>query len=302
MVPYSESVPEPAYQPYFATDASLYRVAPILRPTLNYGWAAPLGVQLVTGLDSFNYSQYHVYFELLRWNRVARRIAGNWYDIDEASIVRGPVDLQLVIRYDLLDALNVKYLLSPAPLTFPNDQYELVKTFKNQPVFVFYSGMARADMFLYRNKHFLPRAFWARQTIEATNPSEVISLMQSHEMRDKAVVEGVLPEIPSPPDAADAAEVVQAWGGHLSIKTDSRAGGYLVISEVWHPGWRASLDGRPVQLYRTNCALLGAAIPPGAHELVVDFRPLHWRDALLVTGISFIVFAVGLIVWLVRRR
>ncbi len=302
MAPYSESVPETAYHRYLAGDTSLYRVAPIMRPTFNYGWAAPMGLQIVTGLDSFNYSQYHVYFELLRWNRIMRRIAGNWYDIDEENIFQTPDGLQLVIRYDLLDALNVKYILSFVPLTFPKGEYELVETFRSQPAFILYRGVAKADIFLYRNNRFLPRAFWARRTVEAADSNAAISLMQGSDLRNEAVVEGAAPAVPSIPDAADTAEVAQAWGGHLSIKTDSKAGGYLVISEVWHPGWRALLDGRPLQLYRTNYALLGAAIPPGRHELAVDFRPLHWREALLVTVISFTILAAGLIVWLVRCR
>ena len=302
MVPYSESVPETAYHRYLARDTSLYRVVPIIRPTFNYGWAAPMGLQIVTGFDSFNYSQYHVYFELLRWNRVIRRIAGSWYNIGPENIVKIPNGQQLVIRYDMLDALNVKYILSLVPLTFPEGEYELVETFENQPVFVFYRGMDKANIFLYRNNRFLPRAFWARQIAKAADSNAAISLMQSHDMRNVAVVGSEVPAALPSFDVADTAEVMQAWEGHLSIKTRSKAGGYLVISEVWHPGWHALFDGRPLQLYRTDYALLGAAIPPGQHELVMDFRPLHWREALLVTVISFTILAAGLIVLLVRCR
>jgi hypothetical protein len=300
MVPYSESVPETTYCHYLAKDTSLYRVAPILRPTLNYGWAAPMGLQIVTGMDSFNYSQYHIYFELLRWNQVVQTIAGNWYDIGPENIVETPAGLRLVIRYDLLDALNVKYILACVPLTFPEGQYERVETFKNQPIWLFYHGLAKSDIFLYRNNHFLPRTFWARKTVEAADGDSVIALIQGNDLRRVAVVEGRTPSVPSVLDVADAADVVQAWEGHLSIRTDSKNGGYLVISEVWHPGWRALLDSRHLQLYRTDYALIGAAIPAGHHEIIMDFHPLHWSEAFAVTAVSFVVLTIGFIVLLAR--
>ncbi|MGD0058963.1 MAG: hypothetical protein ABSD58_06035 [Verrucomicrobiia bacterium] len=300
MVPYSESVPEPAYRHYLAKDTSLYRVAPVIRRTFNYAWAAPLGLQIVTGMDSFNYSQYQIYLDLLRWNQVTGTIAGSWFNLGPENIFQIHDGLQWIIRYDLLDALNVKYILSMVPLTFPERQYELVEKFENQPGWLFYHGLIKLDVFLYRNTHFLPRAFWARQIARADDSPTAISLVQSHDMRSVAVVEGSAPSVLSVPGPADTAEILQAWDGHLSVRTESRGGGYLVISEVWHPGWRALLDGRPLPLYRTDCALLGAAIPPGQHQLVMDFRPLHWQKALLITGISFTILVAGLIVLLAR--
>jgi len=253
-------------------------------------------------MDSFNYSAYQTYFELLRWDQVTQTIAGPWMNLGPENIVQIPDGQQLIVRYDLLDALNVKYILSCVPLTFPDGRYELVGKFENQSGWLFYHGLIQLDAFLYRNNHFLPRAFWARQVVPAVDSNTIISLMQSHDMRNVAVVEGAAPSVLSVPDPADTAEIIQAWGGHLSVRTGSRDGGYLVISEVWHPGWRALLDGRPLPLYRTDYALLGAAIPPGQHELVMEFRPLHWRAALLVTAISFTILVAGLIVLFARYR
>jgi uncharacterized membrane protein YfhO len=58
---------------------------------------------------------------------------------------------------------------------------------------------------------------------------------------------------------------------------------FLVISEIGHPGWRARLDGRPVELQRANFALLGLWVPPGPHRLTLEFRPLFWPAALALT-------------------
>ncbi|HTS17368.1 MAG TPA: hypothetical protein VMP11_07340 [Verrucomicrobiae bacterium] len=300
MVPYGESVPETAYAQYLARDTSLYRVAPIIRRTFNYAWAAPMELQIVAGMDSFNYRHYRDYFDLLRWNQLTPIIPGAWMNIGPENIVQTPDGLQPSIRYDLLDALNVKYILSCLPLAFPDGQYELVQKYENQPGWLFYHGLTRLDVYLYRNNHFLPRAFWAHQITRADGAEAAVWLIQNQDIRTVAVVMGSLPSVPSTPDPADSAEITEAWEGHLSVRTESKSGGYLVISELWHPGWRARLDDRPSPLYRTNYALLGALIPPGQHQLIMNFYPLHWHAALMITAVSFAILAAGLVVLLLR--
>jgi uncharacterized membrane protein YfhO len=74
-----------------------------------------------------------------------------------------------------------------------------------------------------------------------------------------------------------------------------------VISEVWHPGWRAWLDGRPWPLYRTNYALLGLVASAGEHHIRIEFHPLHWKVSLVVSGAAAAVFVL-LGIWAVVRR
>jgi hypothetical protein len=302
MVPYSESVPDTAYQHYLAEDASLYRVAPVIRRTFNYGWAAPMGLQEITGFDSFNYTRYFVYLELLRWNEVRNTVAGPWMDLGPGVLARRPTGIELVVRYDLLDVLNVKYILSPVPLYFPKHEYELAGEFENQPGWLFYQGITKLNVFLYRNNHFFPRVFWAQQIAPADDSNAAISLIQRTNLREVAVVENA-PESPNAVAGSNSgADFTQVWAGHLQVETTSFSGGYLVISEVWHPGWRATLDGLPLQLYRTDYSFLGAVIPPGHHQLIVDFHPLYWRLSLWITAISFTLLVGGLIVLVARNR
>ncbi|MDE6288810.1 MAG: YfhO family protein, partial [Muribaculaceae bacterium] len=54
-----------------------------------------------------------------------------------------------------------------------------------------------------------------------------------------------------------------------------------VFSEIWFPwGWKATVDGNPVELGRVNYVLRALAIPAGRHEIVMTFDP----DSLHVTG------------------
>jgi uncharacterized membrane protein YfhO len=96
--------------------------------------------------------------------------------------------------------------------------------------------------------------------------------------------------------------VVAAADGCLDVETESPVKRFLVISEVWHPGWHAALDGTTQRLHRTNLALMGTWVPAGKHTLVLRFRPLYWIPGLAVSLGSGVVFLGVAVVASVGRR
>ena len=77
---------------------------------------------------------------------------------------------------------------------------------------------------------------------------------------------------------------------------------YLVLAEVWYPGWRAWLDGIEVPIYRADFAFRAVYLPaPGEHTLVMRFDPWLWKAGLAVTGLTLLLAAwAGAFAW--RRR
>lgn len=289
MMEHSRVVPTPAYGQFLATDLTLFRTAPVGRATVNPGWAAAMKLHLITGYEPFTLRQYQRYLELMQGGRVIRE--GDTISIDPYRIA----------RWDLVDALNVKYLLAIVPLRLPPDRFEPVARYRDQPVFVSYRGMGLAEIFIYRNTKALPRAFWVERVVPAQGEDEAIAEMQRHDLRDVAVVQGIGPEgLSSFRSQSDRATVVDAADGYLTVETESQSNRILVISEIWHPGWRALLDGREIPLRRTDLALMGAWIPAGRHRLVLEFRPLHWRTALtisILSGVAFLTWLVAYVIW-----
>ncbi|MBI5882276.1 MAG: YfhO family protein [Elusimicrobia bacterium] len=288
MVPQEQLIPEAGYRSFFAARKGLYRIVPLERSAVNYGWAAPMGLQLATGYGSFNYSHYQTYCDLLRWGKTRPEGARVWTDISEIS------------RPDMLDALNVRYLVSKRALDFPPGRFSLAARLPDEPVFELYKGFSRSDLFIYENRNALPRAFFVDRTVSARSPQEAVSLMQgAGSLRGMAVVEDGRAQAGSGAGPADLVEAAQAHPGKLEVRLRSRDLRYLVISEVWNPGWRARLDGAELALHKTDVALMGAWIPPGEHQLVLSFEPSGWRWGLAITALS--VFFFLLPAWRLRR-
>ena len=67
---------------------------------------------------------------------------------------------------------------------------------------------------------------------------------------------------------------------------------FLVLSQSDVPGWHATIDGRSTPIYRTAGLVQGIAVPPGDHEVVVEYRPASVVYGTLVSLAAFTVILV----------
>ncbi len=288
-VPHEGILPHSDYQRFFAGQPGVYRVVPLDRGAINYGWAAPMGLQLATGYESLNYLHYQAYSDLLRWGKLKAQGPRVWTDIT------------MISRPDLLAALNARFLVSRRPVALPADMFFLAAKLKAQPVFEPYKGRSVSDLYIYEYRAALPRAFFVQRTIPADGPRAAVRLVEVTSLRGTAVVEAQAGPQTGRSNARDRVDIIEARGGFIDLRTASEAMRYLVISEVWHPGWSASLDGRNIPLFKTDVALMGASIPGGEHRLTLRFRPLGWRLGLGMTALSGVMIVTGFLL-LTRPR
>lgn len=65
------------------------------------------------------------------------------------------------------------------------------------------------------------------------------------------------------------------------VEADTPSGGLLVLNDVWHPWWRATVDGREREILRTNVIFRGVFVPAGKSTVRFTFEPLRgaWKEA-----------------------
>jgi Bacterial membrane protein YfhO len=83
------------------------------------------------------------------------------------------------------------------------------------------------------------------------------------------------------------------------LETTSSGPGLLVLADAYDPGWRASLDGAPVPVLRTNVAFRGVAVPEGRHSVDLVYRP---RSAVWGLALSVAALVVTAVLFVVGRR
>ncbi|GAB4545702.1 MAG: hypothetical protein Kow0063_39830 [Anaerolineae bacterium] len=95
---------------------------------------------------------------------------------------------------------------------------------------------------------------------------------------------------------------VTAFAPHrVTVEVDAAAPGLLVLSEIYYPGWRASLDGQPVRLIRSDAVLRGIPVPQGRHIVQVWYTPLSARLGLVISGLALVVI-IGFEGWYIVRN
>jgi len=66
---------------------------------------------------------------------------------------------------------------------------------------------------------------------------------------------------------------------------------WLVVSEVHHPGWRATVDGSPALVAKADATLTAVLVPAGDHEVVLSFAAPLVRAGMIISLAS----ALGLV-------
>jgi len=278
---HKDIIPTPAWRTKLGSAKERGRLATVGRFSLNYGWSGPLKVELISGYEPYNLRHYQKYFSLMQHGRPVRMGARVW------------TDLNGIKRWDLFNALNTTHLLSAAPLKLPK-QLEKIGSYPGQRTFLFYRGWVKTHLSVYRNKSSQGRAVWMYRVIEAKDARDMMRGVLGHSIQNTTVVLTGRRAIPKPMKT-----IKQPSGSiHLSrkrpgellllLKTDTRR--FLRISEVWHPGWRATFNGRPIRLYRADIALMGVWVPAGGGRLELRFRPIYWEGMKWISLLSLVAF------------
>jgi hypothetical protein len=88
---------------------------------------------------------------------------------------------------------------------------------------------------------------------------------------------------------------------HIQLTGTDPKESYLVVSENWYLGWKATVDGNPVPVHRGDNTLISVALPSGAREVVLEFTDEEYALGKMVTLISTLM-AFGLVLVPALRR
>ena len=70
------------------------------------------------------------------------------------------------------------------------------------------------------------------------------------------------------------------------IEADAPGGGFVVLNDVWHSWWRASVDDQSAEILKANVLFRAVAVPPGRHVVRFTFHPFAGAFAELSGMVS----------------
>jgi len=102
------------------------------------------------------------------------------------------------------------------------------------------------------------------------------------------------------PDNAQA-QVTSFAPEVVTIRTTSATPAILSISQVYYPGWQATIDGQPAPLLRADTALTAIPVPAGDHTVQLAYHPQSYTIGAIISVLTLLVIGVLGLAATVRR-
>jgi Bacterial membrane protein YfhO len=169
-----------------------------------------------------------------------------------------------------------------------------------------YSGR---DARVFRNSNALPRVFLVdrQRTVGSESAAFAAITGPPFDARHVAVTERPLPGLPQDRGGtaragAGAADLVLYQPERVVARAVAQRASLLVLTDVYYPGWKASVDGHSAPLQRVDYLLRGVLVPPGGHTIELRYEPASWRAGWIVSVLALGVVAILLLLgWRSRR-
>ncbi len=155
---------------------------------------------------------------------------------------------------------------------------------------------------VYVNDSAFPRAFIVHDVILAKSEQDALDQLAdpAFDPRRQVVIEGDghagLPpnaglEVTTQPAAHDfaSAQFLRREPGYVEIQATADQPGFLVLTDTFYPGWRATVDGNDDTIRAADYLFQAVALPAGNHRVVFIYDPWSYKIGFAITLLALLV-------------
>jgi len=184
--------------------------------------------------------------------------------------------------YPVLNMLNTKYFILP------------LQSGKTVPV---------ENPYAYGNAWFVSNVKFVDNANAELDALAKLDL-RTEAVADKKFQEQLKPVAETGRDTAAVVTITSYEPNQLKYDVKSAKGGVVVFSEIFYPGWTATVDGTPVEIGRVNYVLRAITVGPGQHKVELAFFPksLDVTETVAYASLGILLVLIVLAVFLSVRR
>lgn len=155
------------------------------------------------------------------------------------------------------------------------------------------------------NPYTMGNAWFVSEVQYVENANKELDALDDINLRNTAVADKKFEAVlgaSKQQDSTSVAQITKYEPNELHYDVASKNGGVLVFSEIYYPGWTATVDGQAVEIGRVNYVLRAINMQPGNHKVVLEFKPTSITTTetiayvslaiLLLTTIAVIFYAL----------
>ena len=139
------------------------------------------------------------------------------------------------------------------------------------------------------------------------NANEELDLTGRLALRHEAVADKKFRDVLGDAVVQDTLSVVNIKAyepNQLTYEVNSDKGGVVVFSEIYYPGWTATVDGQEQELGRVDYVLRALQVKPGRHEVVLSFFPksIDRTETVAYAAYAILLLVILLLGWNALRK
>jgi hypothetical protein len=182
------------------------------------------------------------------------------------------------------DLLNVRYYIKPASASDPGPVY------------------TDARWKVYENPQAYPRGWIVHQVAVEPSHEAVFGRLDQPgiDLHQIAVLETSLPQGPAPAAGTDESVRFRSYEpDRIAMDVNAGSAGLLVLSEMYYPGWVATVNGKAARIYQVDGALRGIAVSGGPNRVELVYSPSSFREGATLSLLTLVCVLAG---WIYARR
>ncbi|QDU09167.1 YfhO family protein [Gimesia aquarii] len=222
---------------------------------------------------------------------------------DAALMMAGYSKPQLsTARKPILDLMSVKYAVLETEKPIEIDGWKIVDQGSIPEEFALRdSEPATLPYLILENVNPLPRAYLIGNT-KTLNPNEpskqIVETIAKLQPKNEVFLQAdILPQ--GKRQSYKAATIKSAGPDHLEIQAELDTPGYLILSDIYYPGWSAHVKDKSIPILPANFSLRAIPLPAGKHVVQLSFTPPGFKIGRII---SLTTLAVILILLLMSSR
>ena len=158
-----------------------------------------------------------------------------------------------------------------------NAIFELVYTFDGAAEMIQASGLD-----VIESTNAVPRAYLTDKVLMAEPSVELLDTMVSFSDTSIAFVESDREIILSGEKGLQPVDILEYKPDRIVINSSSQSDAWLVLTDLYYPGWNVYIDGARDSISRTNYLFRGVFVPAGERTIEFVYRPWSFYSGIIV--------------------
>ena len=95
-------------------------------------------------------------------------------------------------------------------------------------------------------------------------------------------------------------DIIDYKNNKVILKTNLDEDRFMVFSDTFYPGWKATIDGKETKIYKTDGIIKGIFVPKGMHNVEFEYIPDYFYILIVISPVSILL--IFLIPILIKKK